>query len=59
MKYLLMFISAMLLMVSCKSDDDKQPVKEKVKRTVFVYMAQRNDRWSCQHTVKRPHAHLC
>lgn len=42
MKYLLMFISAMLLMVSCKSDDDKQPVKEKVKRTVFVYMAGEN-----------------
>ena len=42
MKYLLTFISAMLLMVSCKSDDDKQPVKEKVKRTVFVYMAGEN-----------------
>lgn len=43
MKYLLTFISAMLLMVSCKSDDDNQPVTEKAKRTVFVYMAGEND----------------
>ena len=35
------FISAMLLMASCSSNDDKQPI-QKAKRTVFVYMAGEN-----------------
>ena len=42
MKYLVTLISIMLLMVSC-SKDDNQPVTEKAKRTVFVYMAGEND----------------
>lgn len=43
MRYLLTFISAMLLMVSCSSNDDNQPVTEKAKRTVFIYMAGENN----------------
>ena len=42
MKYLLTILSVMLLMTSCKSDDDTPPVNERAKRTVLVYMAGEN-----------------
>ena len=35
MKYLLTILSVMLLMTSCKSDDDTPPVNERAKRTVL------------------------